>query len=56
MEGKLNIFLFIIFCIKLIELDHNILISFLPITKKIEEAIIGDMLGDGHIGLDNIKK
>ena len=67
MEGKLGIFLLIIFCItlKYIELneinlyfnDFNyILISFLPITKKIEEAIIGDMLGDGHIGLGNIKK
>lgn len=64
MEGKLGILIIYIFYIllKFFESDviylyfNDILICFLPITKKIEEAIIGDMLGDGHISLGNIKK
>jgi hypothetical protein len=60
MEGKLHIYLYIILYIifQFLEQSDYIYLYILPfkLNKKTEEAIIGDMLGDGHINMGNIKK
>jgi len=60
MEGNWYIYFFIIFYIifQFLEQFDYIYLYILPLklNKKTEEAIIGDMLGDGHINMGNIKK